>query len=830
MLLPPKLGEIGTCYGSPLARHNSAQFIISLGYFNLLSILGIEENVFLNWKTTLAKLFTYRNGMAIEYPATHAERPIGHLFKLNPDNWINPCTSFAYSQGEPKGRSRATERGKQIFCPLLVDANGDKVPCRVSHSTCQGCKVCPYADCEALRNPHEAATREALQVPAQRVLFAKTLTLYRSYCAHGCLGPSSPSEFLAASLDDTESAWLARLQEMRRGHNCKVTCDGRLIFDHDTAGQAFTEYLEALFDNDLEVIAKFETAALANGYGPLATCTYVANHVSNRVTCPYEHRTVDGSLDLAKLVSLPCDTSFQCFEPLEEYRAACPQMLVVCRNAHSHPIPLPIKTPPAIRREVFDLLSTIEQDLADITPRRFLRHPVTRAYLNDRLPTIQNPCLADLHISLANRDHIKTYISQVQRNCFPFGTGWKDMAQYIRYTAETPLNGLPVYDEDDPDHSDPSDTAMMLRIIICMSPESSRRLAAAQYLQSDIAFKRVSGFLEFKIGGLDRNANMAVPYCRVFLNRQSAAAHTLVFKEIERIVLMDTGMSLKWRHLHASSLDDHTGILQWAGDQHAGQAKGLGLHLQSLAEKLPGKFDLHEPCRPLASLTEYEHLLQIFRLCQVHVERNIDASSVPETVKRKMRSLICMTHPDFEGTLRTIANEGGKKGADWVQDKIRCKFALPGICWEKSFIPKIIWQVADSTTNTLETLHADVNLEGKFCSLCSLLGGVKKVLARQKNLACKDDRITTANKRLKSTHDGVLEANKQLLAARNQPQGQVHEERYCQQVARAEKRKVAAEATYTKALASSTGAKGTGTGRVALLLPSDVADGMHRRS
>lgn len=99
----------------------------------------------------------------------------------------------------------------------------------------------------------------------------------------------------------------------------------------------------------------------------------------------YEHRTVDGSLDLVKLVSLPCDTSFQCFEPLEEYRAACPQMLVVCRNAHSHPIPLPIKTPPAIRREVFDLLSTIEQDLADITPQQFLRHPVTRAYPPSRI-------------------------------------------------------------------------------------------------------------------------------------------------------------------------------------------------------------------------------------------------------------------------------------------------------------------------------------------------------------------------------------------------------------------------------------------------------------
>lgn len=77
---------------------------------------------------------------------------------------------------------------------------------------------------------------------------------------------------------------------------------------------------------------------------------------------------------------------------------------------------------------------------------------------------------------------------------------------------------------------------------------------------------------------------IAVPYCRVFLNRQSAAAHTLVFKEIERIVLMDTGMSLKWRHLHASSLDDHTGILQWAGDQHAGQAKGKPAAIPILLE------------------------------------------------------------------------------------------------------------------------------------------------------------------------------------------------------------------------------------------------------
>lgn len=49
----------------------------------------------------------------------------------------------------------------------------------------------------------------------------------------------------------------------------------------------------------------------------------------------------------------------------------------------------------------------------------------------------------------------------------------------------------------------------------------------------------------------------------------------MVFRQIEKIVLEDTGASLKWRHLHSDSLTEHTGILQWAGDQHGGQVKGL---------------------------------------------------------------------------------------------------------------------------------------------------------------------------------------------------------------------------------------------------------------
>lgn len=77
---------------------------------------------------------------------------------------------------------------------------------------------------------------------------------------------------------------------------------------------------------------------------------------------------------------------------------------------------------------------------------------------------------------------------------------------YIRYMAEIPLSRLPRYDEDELELS--ASAVTMLQVIVCMRPASSRRLAAAHYLQSDIAFKRVSKFFEFEIGGLDHNANM----------------------------------------------------------------------------------------------------------------------------------------------------------------------------------------------------------------------------------------------------------------------------------------------------------------------------------
>lgn len=63
-------------------------------------------------------------------------------------------------------------------------------------------------------------------------------------------------------------------------------------------------------------------------------------------------------------------------------------------------------------------------------------------------------------------------------------------------------------------------------------------------------------------------------YCRIYLNRQTAAAHQLVFRKIEEIVLEDTGRPLRWRHLHSTGINEAEGVLQFTVDQHGGQAKG----------------------------------------------------------------------------------------------------------------------------------------------------------------------------------------------------------------------------------------------------------------
>ena len=74
--------------------------------------------------------------MIVKYPKTSCHKPVGHLFEISPVEWVQPKLSFAYSLGAPMGQVE-TWNGQPIYCNLLVDKDGEWVPCQVSHATCK---------------------------------------------------------------------------------------------------------------------------------------------------------------------------------------------------------------------------------------------------------------------------------------------------------------------------------------------------------------------------------------------------------------------------------------------------------------------------------------------------------------------------------------------------------------------------------------------------------------------------------------------------------------------------------------------------------------------
>ncbi|KAJ7838385.1 hypothetical protein B0H14DRAFT_3700171 [Mycena olivaceomarginata] len=639
-----------------------------------------EHNVRLTKKTTLSKLYRHPLGTVLEYPETsHTEsHPVVHLFEMDPQDWKVPDLNIAYSRGSPRGR---TLIGREVFFKVMVDREGNEVLCTESYSTCQGVKICPYADVDTLSESHTVASLALIQSCLRRDreqrleiaspskdIFQRTAAYITALRKLGCSRPLvEPTPLSAEEAEEKETRELYWSQ-VKRGHRPKEgTCEGKLLFSYDSHHQPPYDlnYIEAVLNNDQEEVQQIEQAAFDLGYGLTVECSTVSNASSQRAICPHDHRDAKGNLLQPLMERLPCSVRFRVIEPLDEYRVDCPYILITSSGPHTHSIPFPSKTPPVIRAKVFELLEALGDDIPDITPRRFLRHPIVKSFLTAKFPHNPQPTLSHLHISLANRSKIKAYIKRIKEIHCPFGTTWKACEHYIRRMYVVNTDTMEHHEEDD-DKQTSKDK--ILRILVCMSPIASHRLlACGSYLQSDIAFQRISDFLEFELACMDRDANTSLIFCRVFLNRQTAVAHQMVFTAIHEIVYQDTGKHLRWRHLHANSIEDFQGmILQWGADQHRGQAKGLGLYLQALAASMPPRNDLHDPARTIQSLNPYEHLHRVFRLCSNHFYRNINAAGVTD-------------EPD--------------------------------------------WMAGDSHTNLVETVHRDANREGVQCTL---LGGLQK--------------------------------------------------------------------------------------------------------
>ena len=135
----------------------------------------------------------------------------------------------------------------------------------------------------------------------------------------------------------------------------------------------------------------------------------------------------DSSLDRGELhKDVDCSVTFDIYTPYDQDIVRVPKIVIVCTNKHTHPPPVPAKTPPVYCQILRSILLDLGWKLADATFRRILLDTGFMMSLRKELgwTGIRDPVLANLHPSFANSDHVKRLILDLRDTHFASGTGF----------------------------------------------------------------------------------------------------------------------------------------------------------------------------------------------------------------------------------------------------------------------------------------------------------------------------------------------------------------------------------------------------------------------
>ncbi|KAG2137941.1 hypothetical protein DEU56DRAFT_736613 [Suillus clintonianus] len=706
-------------------------------------------------KTSAHAIVEHPIGAIVEYPQTghRADESVAHVFHVDPSSFTSsphPKSSFQYSLGDGHG-------GRTIGqCLMLRDAEGRPLSCTKLKTSCKGLKICSgrqhnisahhltnisevlahHLPASQLRDPASAADQE---------LFEKTLAFFVALCLRGCSPSHADGHDNDTNLagDDTADT-VDDFEGLTADHRqlVKTRCNGKLIMHFDAYNQPFircslysrtsrshlfirnlqesdTRYLQALLNDDRCIIAECEQLAKSRGYGPLMPCSFVTSPSSQKQVCPHWHRHADGKLKQGALRKWAhnCTASFDIYVP--DDLVACPRILVLCTNPHSHPPPVPVKTPPPLVDVFHGLVSLLKWKLADATPRRIYLDTAfvegLHQVLDWQFPDGRDATLQDLHPSLANLDHVRRLINTMRSTQYPSGTGFEGARRLANEHALLPLEQRYVRCAE----THVIERGVELKLVVCMTSRMSSHLVQAKRLSIDTSFKRAQGWQEFEVESWDSKHCRSVVSARAFTTSQSAKAHLILFQRIFDIASADTGLSFSFCHIHGSGCE----IV--VADSHKGQGLGLGMYCVELSRSISTPC-AYEPHRRICDLSPYDHLRRFYRLCVAHFKRNVHAlrTHVSDEVYSAMLSLATSEeHPDIQRTL-SIIRRGGPKAAAWLKDKLEgTKFALPALYQPMSLIPLTTWKASPSTTNGNEQAHRNAYREGVHLTL---LAGIMK--------------------------------------------------------------------------------------------------------
>ncbi|KAF8525595.1 hypothetical protein BU17DRAFT_41669, partial [Hysterangium stoloniferum] len=652
-------------------------------------------------------------GAIVEYPESGSQPKysVAHHFHINPKNFIHPKENIQYSLGDVHGSH------ENVTCYLLRDIHTkEPVSCKQLKTRCRSVKQCSFISTQ----PHTAgASRQPFD--ATKEVFLKTLAFFCALQENGCLfnleSDLSSNDYEedsdqcgSASRNDRNSKAGDLYSKYGKGYRAHLVLRN---LDEFNIG-----YLEALLCNNKREIQQYEEAASRDGYGPLAPCNFLAA-VRDQKELSIWHRNADGILARGILkVTSECPVRFEFYEPYD--LQSCPYILLVSHHPHSHADPNPSRTPGTILQIWKNLLNQLNWKLADATPRRIILDSFFMSSLRQVLgwTGITDPALGDLHPSLANADHAARLIDNLRYLHYPHGTGFEG-AKHV-YNEHKLLPQDEVYVWCIETHEIQGEGTFQL--VVCMFRAMSILLSKTKRPSIDTSFKRLHNWQEFEVEAWFPEYSRSIVVTRAFTTSQSALAHKILFRCIFNIVEEDTGSKVKFRHIHGEGFDSVM------ADGHRGQALGLGLYCEEICRGMTGYCAI-EHTKALHTLSPYEHLARLYRLCFTHFTRKIGnlKGHVTLPIRAAMMSLYSAEPlPDFEGTLQLIRS-GGKKAADWLKDKEAASgFALAGIYQPLSKIPLEIWKASPLISNGNEQAHRNINRDGiKLTMLAGIMRGMQ---------------------------------------------------------------------------------------------------------
>ncbi|KAK0437281.1 uncharacterized protein EV420DRAFT_1487181 [Desarmillaria tabescens] len=195
----------------------------------------VEHNVRINQRTLASTVYHHKSMEVIEYPETtpDSQTSIAYILHMkSTDKPYNPARNFAYSAGKPSGQS------KGHFTKVLLDRDGQPVPCLVDYSTCRGIRLCPFVSPHIKETSHTQASRAALQLqldqahrdkpnftPEEEIL-NKTIVWFRFITDNSC-GYSLQEATLYTEKEETIKAEIQRMPtKAKRGQKSKQMCQG----------------------------------------------------------------------------------------------------------------------------------------------------------------------------------------------------------------------------------------------------------------------------------------------------------------------------------------------------------------------------------------------------------------------------------------------------------------------------------------------------------------------------------------------------------------------------------------------------------------------------